>query len=180
MYRIFLNCVIVLIFGFGIQTISAQSGTIEGIILDGELDDVLPFSNVTVNGTNKGSTSDFDGFYTMSLEPGIYTVTFSFVGYQAKEITEVVVIANETTRVDVTLNSAADSLAEVVISVTARRNTEASVLNLQKKSIKVTDGLSFEGIKRTGANNVASAVKNIPGVSVQGGKYVYVRGLGDR
>lgn len=180
MYRIFLNFVVVLIFGFGIQTISAQNGTIEGKILDGELDDVLPFSNVTVNGTNKGSTSDFDGFYTISLEPGTYTVTFSFVGYQAKEITEVVVIANETTRVDVTLNSAADSLAEVVISVSARRNTEASVLNLQRKSIKVTDGLSLEGIKRTGANNVASAVKNIPGVSVQEGKYVYVRGLGDR
>lgn len=168
------------VLGLGLQTLTAQNGKIEGKILDGELDDVLPFANVTVVGTNKGSTSDFDGLYSISLEPGVYTVTFSFVGYQVKEITEVIIKENETTRVDVTLKSAADSLQEVVITTTARRNTEASVLNLQRKSVKVSDGLSIEGIKRTGASTVASAVKNIPGVSVQGGKYVFVRGLGDR
>ena len=42
------------------------------------------------------------------------------------------------------------------------------------------DGLSSQGIKKAGASNIASAVKSVPGVSVQGGKYVYVRGLGDR
>ncbi|WP_019037665.1 TonB-dependent receptor [Psychroflexus tropicus] len=168
------------VLGLGFQTLTAQNGKIEGKILDGELDDVLPFANVTVLGTSKGSTSDFDGLYSISLEPGVYTVTFSFVGYQVKEITEVVIKENETTRVDVTLNSAAASLQEVVITTTARRNTEASVLNLQRKSVKVSDGLSLEGMKRTGASNVAAAVKNIPGVSVQGGKYVFVRGLGDR
>jgi TonB-dependent receptor len=165
---------------FTVFSSQAQEGKIEGNILDGELDDVLPFANVTLVGTNTGSTSDFDGFYSITAAPGTYTVSFSFVGYQTKEITEVVVKEDETTRVNVTLNSAADNLEEVVITTTARRNTEASVLNLQRKSVKVSDGLSFEGIKRTGASNVASAVKNIPGVSVQGGKYVFVRGLGDR
>ena len=42
------------------------------------------------------------------------------------------------------------------------------------------DGLSAQSIKSSGASNLASAVKNVPGVSIQGGKYVYVRGLGDR
>ena len=41
------------------------------------------------------------------------------------------------------------------------------------------DGLSSQGIKKAGVSNIASAVKSVPGVSVQGGKYVYVR-LGDR
>ena len=170
----------ILMLALSVCSIQAQEGKIEGNILDGELDDVLPFANVTLVGTNTGSTSDFDGFYSISVAPGTYTVSFSFVGYQTKEITEVVVKEDKTIRVDVTLNSAADNLEEVVITTTARRNTEASVLNLQRKSVKVSDGLSFEGIKRTGASNVASAVKNIPGVSVQGGKYVFVRGLGDR
>ncbi|WP_093368459.1 TonB-dependent receptor [Psychroflexus sediminis] len=179
MFRLF-KITSILFFSIGLFSVSAQNGKIEGKILDGELDDVLPFANVTIVGTNKGSTSDFDGLYSIAVEPGTYTLSFSFVGYQTKEITEVVVKENETTRLDVTLKSAADNLQEVIVTTTARRNTEASVLNLQRKSVKVSDGMSLEGIRRTGANNVASAVKNIPGVSVQGGKYVFVRGLGDR
>ncbi|WP_127844305.1 TonB-dependent receptor [Psychroflexus aestuariivivens] len=158
----------------------SQNGTLEGKVLDGELDDVLPFANVIVQDTDKGSTTDFDGEYSIKISPGTYRVKFSFVGYESKEITEVVVKANEVTRLNVTLNASSSSLDEVLITTTARRNTEASVLNLQKKSVKVTDGMSLEGIKRTGASTVASAVKSIPGVSVQGGKYVFVRGLGDR
>jgi len=158
----------------------AQQGKIQGTIQDGELNDILPFANIIIKGTDKGTTSDFEGKYSIELEPGTYTVEFSYVGYQTVEISEVSVKSNDVTVVNVTLNATANNLEEVVITTTARRNTEQSVLNLQKKSIKVMDGLSSEGIKRTGANNVASAVKRIPGVSVQGGKYVFVRGLGDR
>lgn len=42
------------------------------------------------------------------------------------------------------------------------------------------DGLSIQSIKKSGSNDIASAIKSVPGVSVQGGKFVYVRGLGDR
>ena len=42
------------------------------------------------------------------------------------------------------------------------------------------DGLSIASINKTGASNIASAIKSVPGVSVQDGKFVYVRGLGDR
>ncbi|MGK0324568.1 MAG: TonB-dependent receptor, partial [Psychroserpens sp.] len=53
-------------------------------------------------------------------------------------------------------------------------------LNLQKKSVTLLDGLSAQAIKSSGAGDVAAAIKSVPGVSVEGGKYVYVRGLGDR
>ncbi len=75
---------------------------------------------------------------------------------------------------------ATNSLDTVVITTSTKRNTENAVLNLQKKSVVVMDGLSAQAIKSSGASNVASAVKSVPGVSIQGGKYVYVRGLGDR
>ena len=157
---------------------SAQKGTIAGTVNDGQLNDILPFANIVIQGTTTGTTSDFDGKYTLEVAPGIYTVEYSFVGYTTQQISEVEVKANATTLVDVTLSGA--SLDEVVITTTARQNTEQSVLNLQKKSVQLLDGLSLESIKKSGASNVASAVRNVPGVSIQGGKYVYVRGLGDR
>lgn len=164
------------IFQFSIS----QTGVVSGTINDGEYNDVLPFANVIVKGTQTGTTSDFDGKFNLKLDAGTYTLTFSFVGYQTKEISEVVIIAGQTKNIEVTLNASAGQLDEVIVTTTARKNTEASVLNLQKNSIILMDGLSLETIKKTGASDVATAVQSVPGVSVQGGKYVYVRGLGDR
>ncbi|MEN1783858.1 MAG: carboxypeptidase-like regulatory domain-containing protein [Bacteroidota bacterium] len=165
---------------FGVVTSFAQIGILTGTINDGEFNDILPFANVLVKGTTNGTTSDFDGKYTLDVEEGTYTIVFSYVGYQTTEITEVQIKSGQETVVDVTLNPAANQLEEVVVTTTVRKNTEASVLNLQKRSVTLMDGLSLQSIKRAGASNIASAIKTVPGVSVQGGKFVYVRGLGDR
>ncbi|NDV15158.1 TonB-dependent receptor [Muricauda sp. TY007] len=163
-----------------VQFAFAQVGTIRGELTDGEFNDVLPFANILVKGTTVGTTSDFEGAYSLEVEPGTYTVVFSYIGYTPQEITDVVVEAGKITELNVLLQPASAQLDEVVVTTTVRKNTEASVLNLQKNSVTLMDGLSLEGIKTMGASNIASAVKRVPGVSVQDGKYVYVRGLGDR
>ncbi|SDR68605.1 TonB-dependent receptor [Formosa sp. Hel1_31_208] len=166
--------VCLLVFGFA----NAQKGTIAGNVIDGEFVEPMAFANILVKGTTTGTTSDFDGKYELQLEPGTYTLVFSFVGYATQEITDVVIKAGEVTSLDITLS--ANSLDTVIINTTMKRNTENSVLDLQKKSVVVLDGLSAQSIKSSGASNLASAVKSVPGVSIEGGKYVYVRGLGDR
>ncbi len=165
---------------FLIHQAFSQQGIISGTINDAEVNDVLPFANILIKGTTTGTTSDFDGKYTFDMDPGTYTVVFSFLGYDTKEITGVVVSAATETVLDITLNPASNELDEVVVTTTVSKNTEASVLNLQKRSVALLDGLSIQSIRRTGANDIATAVKTVPGVSVQGGKFVYVRGLGDR
>jgi TonB-dependent receptor len=153
---------------------------ITGTVIDGDFNEALPFANILLKETGEGVTSDFDGKYSFELEEGIYTLQFSFVGYETKVITEIQVTGNEFTITDVVLNSAAQGLEEVILTVDAGRNTEASVLQIQKKSASLLDGISAQAFKKIGASDIAGAVKNVPGVSVQGGKYVYVRGLGDR
>ena len=161
-----------------IFNVNAQTGKIAGTIMDGEFNEPMAFANVLIKNTTKGTTSDFDGKYTIDVEAGNYTLVFSYIGYQTIEISDVVVKSNDEVIVDVTLNT--NSLETVVITTTVRKNTESAILDLQKKSITLLDGLSAQSIKSSGASNIASAVKNVPGVSIQGGKYVYVRGLGDR
>jgi len=163
---------------FTVLSANAQTGAITGTIMDGEFNEPMAFANVLIKNTTKGTTSDFDGKYTIDIDPGTYTVVFSYIGYQTVEISNVNVTANADVLVDVTLNT--NSLDNVIITTTVRKNTESAVLDLQKKSITLLDGLSAQSIKSSGASNIASAVKNVPGVSIQGGKYVYVRGLGDR
>ncbi len=158
--------------------IFSQSGKVTGVIMDGEYDEPMAFANVIVKGSTTGTTSDFDGKYSLDLEPGKYTLTFSFIGYQTIEVSEVLIKSDEVEQIDVTLST--NTLDEIVITTTVRKNTESAVLDIQKKSAVMLDGLSSQGIKKAGASNIASAVRSVPGVSVQGGKYVYVRGLGDR
>ncbi|MGB5981379.1 MAG: TonB-dependent receptor [Nonlabens sp.] len=158
----------------------AQTGTLSGKLIDGDFNDGLAFANVAVKGTNYGTATDFEGKYSIDMEPGTYTVVFTFVGYSTKEVTDVVIKAGKVTELTVTLTSAADALDDVVITVTKRQNSDKAVLEVQKNATVVLDGLSSESIKKQGASDVAAAVKSVPGVSVQQGKYVYVRGLGDR
>lgn len=158
----------------------SQTGLVRGSLIDNDFQDPVPFANIIVKETGTGTTTDFDGNYELELIEGNYTILFSFIGYETVEIKDVNVNSSEPTIVNVTMNTLAQGLDEVVVSVSASTNTEKSVLEFQKQSISLVDGLSSQRIKSSGASNIASAVKSVPGVSVQGGKYVYVRGLGDR
>lgn len=158
----------------------AQTGRITGVVKDAGSNSPLAGVSVSVVGGSQASSTDFEGVYNFDLPVGNYTLLFSYVGYVNQEITDIKVEAGQAASVDVTLTSSFDQLDEVVVSVSARKNTEQSILNMQKNSGVVMDGLSSQAIKRSGASDIAAAVKVVPGVSIQDGKYVYVRGLGDR
>lgn len=158
----------------------AQQTKISGHIVDEGSNAPLPGVSVSVVGSTKTAKTDFEGDYTLQVDPGVYTLRLSYVGYATKEITEVKVDAGKATTMNAGLASSSEELDAVVISVSARRNTDASLLDVQKNSGIVMDGLSSQAIVRSGASNIASAVRVVPGVSVQDGKFLYVRGLGDR
>jgi len=160
--------------------IIAQTGELNGKVFDKEYNDILPFANVIIKETGTGTTTDFEGNYSMNLEEGTYTVTFSFIGYETAEVSGVVVKAGEIATVNSSIGPLSNQLEEVLVRATTAENTEASLLNVQRKSVNLLDGISSQTFKKIGANRAAAAVKSIPGVSVVGGKYVYVRGLGDR
>ncbi len=158
----------------------AQTGELAGKVMDKEYNDILPFANVIIKETGTGTTTDFEGNYSLKLEEGVYTVVFSFIGYETIEISQVSIEVGEVTNVNTSIGPLSNQLQEVVVKATTAENTEASILNVQKKSINLLDGISAQTFSKIGASKAASAVKSVPGVSVQGGKYVYVRGLGDR
>ncbi|NIQ04315.1 MAG: TonB-dependent receptor plug domain-containing protein, partial [Aliifodinibius sp.] len=59
-------------------------------------------------------------------------------------------------------------------------NTEALLLKKRQLSNSVSDAISAEAISRTGSGNAAEAMTQVTGASVVDGKYVYIRGLGER
>lgn len=178
---------LLLSFIISIQSIYGQNA-IEGKIIDGEFGDNLPFASVVLyllDGDNEirigGISSDFDGkFLFEDLNDGAYILEISFVGYQTKKISDINIAGNDSYTIEITLDPASENLEEVVVTTTLSRNSEAAVLNIQKNAVILMDAISIESIKKAGDGDVASAVRRVPGVSVQNGKFVYVRGLGDR
>uniref|UniRef100_UPI00214D7DC8 TonB-dependent receptor n=1 Tax=Parapedobacter tibetensis TaxID=2972951 RepID=UPI00214D7DC8 len=157
-----------------------EIGRITGKVLDESSNGPLAGVSVQIVGTNEATSTDFEGDFTLGVAPGTYTLRFSSIGYGVKEISEVRIEGGKAVEMNVSLTPSADELAEVVVTVSARKNTEISLLNMQRNAGVVMDGLSSQSIQRTGASTIATAVRTVPGVSVQEGKYVYVRGLGDR
>ncbi|MFB6247220.1 MAG: TonB-dependent receptor domain-containing protein [Salinibacter sp.] len=78
------------------------TGVVEGEVLDAETGDPLSGANVKVVGTQRGTTTNADGRFTLSVAPGRLTVRVSFVGYAAVQ-REVAVEAGETATVTVRL-----------------------------------------------------------------------------
>ena len=178
MYRKILSTVLLTIISL---LIVAQSGTLRGKIIDGETGEELIGATVMIMGTSIGAASDLDGNYTVSnLEPGTYDFTCQFISYDATTIKEVVIKGDEVTIQNFSLGSVSMGLDEVVISAKAVTRSETAMLSIQKKSANVVDGLSSQQMKRTGDSDAAGALKRVSGINIEGGKYVFVRGLSDR
>ena len=148
---------------------SMAQSVISGRIIDGDFNDALPFANVilTVDETGEkigGTTTDFEGNFSFEVISGTYALEVSFVGYGTKKINDINVGDNDENIVNIILLPASDSLDEVVVTTSARSNTEASVLSIQKASVNLIDGLSSQSIRKSGDSNLASAIKRVPGV----------------
>ncbi len=162
------------------STALAQKGSVFGVIVDNENGETLIGANVLVEGTMQGATTDLDGrFEIANLDAGTYTLVVSYIGYNTMTVTDVEV-AEEPVRLDLTMTSEAIGLDEVIVEARAIRNSEAVLLRDRQKAIAVSDAISSEAISRSGGSDAADAMEKVTGASVVGGKYVYVRGLGER
>jgi len=159
----------------------AQKGTIRGTIFEGDTGWPMYGVQVLIKETGAGAVADLDGKFEIQLEAGTYTLQASFVGFQSLEVSGVEVKAGEVTVLNnLQIIEAVSELETVVVTAEAIRTTEAALLTVKKKSVNLMDGISAASFKRIGDGDAAEASKRVPGVSIEGGKYIFVRGLGDR
>ncbi len=148
----------ILFWAFSLNCI-AQTATLKGYILDANNNDPIIFANVFVEGTSVGTNSDENGYYEISIEPGIYTIEISYLGYESKLLQETQLVSNRPTTIDVLLEESANQLEEVVVKASAFRKTEESPVSL--RNIGITE------IKRRpgGNRDISQVVKSLPGVT---------------
>lgn len=168
---------------FGGPPLAAQAptGRIVGRIIDAASGQGLTDVGVQVVGTTLGVSSGIDGRYTLPAIPaGTVTLQVRRLGFQPKSVTGIVLEAGKTLEQNITMDAATITLTAQVVTASAERGSVSEALDAQRTATGVVNSITSEQISRSPDGDAAQAVQRVSGVTVQGGKYVFVRGLGER
>lgn len=161
--------------------IQAQTGRIVGKVVDGDAALPLAGARVVVVGTSLSTTTKVDGRYALSDVPaGTVTIRVAMIGYAAKSVTDVVVKAGDVTTQDIALLGQATQLEELSVTAQVEQGSVNSALDEQRYSVAIVNAISAEQISRSPDGDAAAALQRMSGATIQDGKYLNMRGLGDR
>ncbi len=157
------------------------TGRIVGRIVDAETGRGISDAGVQLVGTTMGVTSGFGGRYTLASVPaGTVTLQVRLLGYQPKTVTGLQLGAGMTLEQDITLSPATVQLETTVVTADAERGSVNAALDAQRNASGIVNAVTSEQIQKSPDGDAAQAVQRVSGVTVQEGKYVFVRGLGER
>jgi TonB-dependent receptor len=170
-----------LFLSLSLSIFAQQKGSIRGTVVDDVSGEPMLGVTIMIKGSNEGTVTDLDGQFTIETSPGKVTLVFSYISYSPLTLEDIEVKANDVNVLDnIKMQEEAIKGGEVVVTAEAIKSNEAGIITMKLKSPGMIDGISSDKIRQTGDANVAEATKRVTGVTVEGGKYVYVRGLGDR
>lgn len=154
------------------------SSIIRGRIIDNTNATAVYGADLSLNESK--TTSDIDGKFEFSVTPGTYSLNIKNSGYADLTISDINANESVIDLGDIRISPKTETIGQVNVSVKRMQNTEEALLTAKRIAPNLIDGISSESFKRIGDGDAASAMKRVTGVSIEGGKYVFVRGLGDR
>ncbi|HAQ60520.1 TPA: hypothetical protein DCR49_00715, partial [Candidatus Delongbacteria bacterium] len=162
-----------------------QNGKLRGTVIDKATNE--PIEDVSVYLTNAklgkkiGSTTDEKGNYTITYIPfGDYVLVAEYVGYHKVVIENFKIFFTDYRDLDISMKIDEVQLSEISVSVDAEKTSKEIQIQKRQMEINVIDAISAEEISSYGSGDAAGAMKHVTGASVEDGKYVFVRGLGNR
>ena len=131
-------CCCVLVQLFFSHQVSAQRGVLTGTIYDSETGESIPYANIIVDGTLKGTYSNDEGKYRLELQPGQYLIRYTSISFKDTLIT-VTISSGLDTPQDVYLQEDQLMMEEIVVSadrVTRKVQQLASLRDRQQNNLK--------------------------------------------
>lgn len=157
------------------------SGRILGQVLDATSGQPLPGAQVVLEPGPRGVVAGIEGRFQIDAVPvGAASLRILLIGYGTRTVTDIQIVSGGLARVDIVLERSAVAVSGITVSAQVERGSSVALLNEQRVADGVTNAISAEQIARSPDGDAAAAVKRVSGVTVQDGKYVFVRGLGER
>ena len=159
---------------------AAGNGAVWGVITDTSFNESLVEAPVQVLGTQFETITDVEGRFRLELPPGTYSLRISYELHKSARIDGVVIEPGQVVRLDTQLepDETATDVFEVVEE--ADKTSLEGMLLARKKAAVVGDSVGRAEISKSADKNAAQAAQRVVGATVVGGRFVYVRGLGER
>lgn len=151
----------------------AQSGTLNGTIVDAATNEPIPFANVTIEENGSvvtGGTTDFDGRYSIKpIKAGKYDVSASCMSYGTVKYSNVQITAGQITYQDFKLKPEANLLDEIEIH-------EYTVPLVKKDQTQSGGTMTSDEIQRMTARSADAVASTVGGVYSEDGSVGSIRG----
>lgn len=141
----------------------SSTAEIRGQVVDEKGEGLIGASVVILDAqgksTSRGVKTDFDGNYDLAyLQPGLYSLRFSYLGYESKIIKDIKVDSLKTTIQNVKLQPSANERQEVQIICYKRPMIDAS-------DTKIEQVLTGDDIRNSGSLTIENTVAQSAGVT---------------
>lgn len=166
-------------------SLAAALGKIQGKVVATDSGEPIGYADlllIPADTTMKkvGGLTNADGTFLLQAPAGRYTLQIRALSYARKRVENIVLEDGQLLPFSTTLAPEAIQQQEIVVEATAKKNTEASMLAARKKAGTVGDAVSAEQMRRAPDKNAGDVLRRVTGLSVTEGKYVFVRGMGER
>jgi hypothetical protein len=160
---------------------SLPTGRIVGRIIDASSGMGISDAQIQVVGAERGTQSGVDGRYVITTAPaGTVTLHVRRIGYGAKTVTGIVLDAGKSLEQNISLAGAVVQLETSVVTASVERGSVNAALDRERTATGVVNSVTSEQISKSPDRDAAQAVQRVSGVTVSDGRYVFVRGLGER
>jgi TonB-dependent receptor len=156
-------------------------GTLKVRVISQDKKTPIKNGRIFVKGTALDARSDDNGYAILQV-PANQKITISVIHseYSSETLSDLLVKQGETLAKEIVLAPASLELEEFVVLAPKVEGAIASIVQEEKESQSIVNILGSEEIAKKGDSDAAGALKRVTGVTLIGGKNIYIRGLGDR
>ncbi|MDR9499539.1 MAG: TonB-dependent receptor [Hydrogenovibrio sp.] len=160
--------------------IPTVTGIIEGNIYSFMTGEVVPDVSIYLTGIQQEIKTDQDGYFKAKVPIGNYSMSVIHPDYSSMTLQGLTVKKDQAVFQELELTPAAAELEEFVVTAPAIEGGILALMDEKQNTSGVAEVISAEEFSKSGDSSAASALSRVTGLTLVGGKYIYVRGMGDR
>ncbi|NUP06798.1 MAG: TonB-dependent receptor [Polyangiaceae bacterium] len=156
-------------------------GAIVGIVTESKLGEPAIDAFVGIVGTKIAVLTEIDGSFRLEVPPGKYQLQVAYELHKPVRIPDIVVAAGAIARIDVKVDPEENVVEEGIETVVEVDKTSVEGLLLERqRSAASGDSIGRAEITKSNDRNAAEAAKRVVGANIEGSRFLFVRGLGER
>ena len=159
---------------------TGEPGRLSGSLRNAEDGAAIEGARIFISGQGRDVRSDAEGRFEIELPPGAYSVSVLHSGFNTLTRDGIEVPPGDVARLGLELTPSGTELPEFVVIEPYIAGSLASVLEERRTEQAVANILGSEQISKAGDSDAASALRRVTGLTLVDGRFIYIRGLGER